>query len=184
MATLAGLTDDTAESITLKFTSGSLTPAVSSTVVVNPAVDLTVRSFTASPDPVVAGANLTYTSVVTNNGPSPATFVTLTSPLGATVSYVSATTTQGTVGLQGSVVVANLGALAVGALGHGELRGHSEWGWSGHGFGQRHRGRDGYQHVQQLGHRVDHRDRSRGNHRVQLGELRRARERRLGRPSP
>ena len=34
------LADNTAETITLKFTSGSLTPAVSSPVVVSPAVDL------------------------------------------------------------------------------------------------------------------------------------------------
>ena len=48
-----------------------------------------------SPDPVTAGTNLTYTITVTNNGPSDATGVTVSDPLPAGVSFVSANPTQG-----------------------------------------------------------------------------------------
>jgi uncharacterized repeat protein (TIGR01451 family) len=51
---------------------------------------------TDSPDPVLFGQNLTYTLSVTNNGPMPATGVTVTDPLPAGVSLVSATPSQGT----------------------------------------------------------------------------------------
>ena len=44
---------------------------------------------TDSPDPVVAGTNLTYSITVTNNGPSDAQNVTLSDPLPAQTSYVS-----------------------------------------------------------------------------------------------
>jgi uncharacterized repeat protein (TIGR01451 family) len=44
---------------------------------------------TDSPDPVVAGTNLTYTITVTNNGPSDAQAVTLNDPLPAGTSFVS-----------------------------------------------------------------------------------------------
>ena len=40
-------------------------------------------------DPVVAGSNLTYTIVVTNNGPSTATNVVVTDPLPAGTTFVS-----------------------------------------------------------------------------------------------
>ena len=61
------------------------------------------------------GDDLTYTIVVINNGPSPATAVTVTSPLGTGASYVTGSgtvTPSGTVSLQGSSVVASLGTLA------------------------------------------------------------------------
>ena len=48
-----------------------------------------------SPDPVTAGTNLTYTITVTNNGPTDATGVTVSDPLPAGVSFVSANPTQG-----------------------------------------------------------------------------------------
>ncbi len=54
-----------------------------------------------SPDPVIAGNNLTYTIVVTNNGPSVARSVSVSDPLPAGTSFVSAdhggTTMAGTV---------------------------------------------------------------------------------------
>src|SRR5690606_14095094 len=48
------------------------------------------------PDPVIAGQNLTYSIVASNNGPSNATGVLVTDTLPAGVSFVSATPTQGT----------------------------------------------------------------------------------------
>src|SRR6266478_5071876 len=67
---------------------------------------------TASPAPVVLGGNLTYQLIVINNGPSPATGVTLTDTLPAGVTFVSATATQGTCTVT-ATVVCSLGTLAV-----------------------------------------------------------------------
>ena len=118
VATFTGLADNTAESITLLFTSGSLTPAVSGTVVVNPAVALAVNSFTSTPGPVQIGGDVTYTIVVSNSGPSPATGVTVTSPLATGASYVAGSgsvSTSGSIMLQGSSVVVIVPMLAQGA---------------------------------------------------------------------
>lgn len=81
---------------------------------VEPRIDLVI--FKAdSPDPVVAGQQLTYTLSVTNNGPSTATGVTVVDTLPAGVAYQSSTTTQGTVSAAGSAVTAAVGQLASGA---------------------------------------------------------------------
>jgi uncharacterized repeat protein (TIGR01451 family) len=55
-----------------------------------------------SPDPVVARANLTYTVTAHNLGPGPATGVTMTDPLPADASFVSAVSTQGSCTRTGS----------------------------------------------------------------------------------
>jgi uncharacterized repeat protein (TIGR01451 family) len=49
-----------------------------------------------SPDPVVEGAALTYTILVSNAGPDPATNVVVTDDLPKQIDFVSATTTSGT----------------------------------------------------------------------------------------
>ena len=48
-----------------------------------------------SPDPVATGGTLTYTTVVTNHGPGDAPFVELTQTLHPRTTFVSATTTAG-----------------------------------------------------------------------------------------
>jgi uncharacterized repeat protein (TIGR01451 family) len=70
---------------------------------------------TASPDPVVAGKQLNYTLVATNNGPSAATGVTVSDPLPASLTFVSATSSQGTVNYGGGTLTVSLGSLANGA---------------------------------------------------------------------
>ena len=61
---------------------------------------------------MVAGQQLTYTLLVTNHGPSNASGVTVADTLPAGVTYVSATTTQGTVAATGGTLTASLGNLA------------------------------------------------------------------------
>ena len=97
---------------------GNSTATTSTTV--SPAVNLAITQFTAAAKTVQIGDDLIYTIVVVNNGPSPATAVTVTSPLESGTSYVAgsgmvAPAGSGTVGLQGSSVVASLGTLAPGA---------------------------------------------------------------------
>jgi len=69
-----------------------------------------------SPDPVGAGSNLTYTITVTNIGPLAATGVTVSDPLLAGLSFVSATPSQGVCSNPGGVVHCELGSLSVGAI--------------------------------------------------------------------
>jgi uncharacterized repeat protein (TIGR01451 family) len=70
---------------------------------------------TDTPDPVLVGNNLTYTITVDNNGPDTATGVTLSDTLPSNVTYVSATSTQGTCSKSGSTVTCSIGTLANGA---------------------------------------------------------------------
>jgi len=65
-----------------------------------------------NPDPVAVGQNLTYTVTVTNNGPDPATDVTVTDTLPANVTFMSAIPSQGTCSEYCGVVACNLGNLA------------------------------------------------------------------------
>ncbi len=81
---------------------------------VSPQIDLAIDK-SGTPDPVTAGQQLTYQLVVTNQGPSNATGVTVVDTLPSGVSYVTGTASQGTVGASEGVVTASLGNLAVGA---------------------------------------------------------------------
>ena len=88
---------------TISVTSTSLACCTQST-------DLGV-TLTASPDPVLAGHSLSYTLAVTNLGPDPASSVTLTDILPASVTFVSAS--PGCTNIGGAVVCI-LGTLASG----------------------------------------------------------------------
>ena len=63
-----------------------------------------------SPDPVIAGETLTYTLVVTNNGPAEATGVIVTDMLPGELTLVSATASQGSCGAP--EVTCDLGSIA------------------------------------------------------------------------
>jgi len=77
---------------------------------VTASADLAVTN-TDSPDPVVVGNHITYTIVVSNNGPtSPATGVVLTDTLDASLAFVSATPSQGAACTRAALVLTcNLG---------------------------------------------------------------------------
>src|SRR5262249_31483632 len=103
---------------TASVTSGAFDPnpannSASQSTTVNGKADLSVTKGD-SPDPVLAGVNLSYTIVVRNNGPSTATGVALTDPLPADEPFVSATPTQGSCSGT-STVNCNIGSLANGA---------------------------------------------------------------------
>ena len=139
VATFAGLADDSVESMTLKFTSGSLTPAVSNTVVVSPAVDLTVNSFTAAPgsdrgriQPHVHGRCHQPGAVsghVRDLDQFPRRHRQLC--LGCQQSGNSRSP-----GVRGRGQPGHAGR---GSLGHGDIRGHAECGRHAHRLGQRDR---------------------------------------------
>jgi uncharacterized repeat protein (TIGR01451 family) len=68
---------------------------------------------TASPNPVVAGNNLTYTISVTNLGPSVVTNAVVSHLLPPNVTVVNVTASQGTYSQQGSLVAFTLGTMPV-----------------------------------------------------------------------
>ncbi|MEA2481073.1 MAG: hypothetical protein QOJ07_2995 [Thermoleophilaceae bacterium] len=73
--------------------------------------DLTVEAKAAAPDPATAGSPLTYTLVVSNNGPDAINGVHLSDPLPGGVALVSVSTNKGTCTGE---VACSLGTLAVG----------------------------------------------------------------------
>ena len=66
-------------------------------------------------DPVTVGDNVTYTLVVSNNGPNDAENVVVTDTLPSGVVFVSATPDQGSCVESGGIVTCNLGSLANGS---------------------------------------------------------------------
>ena len=67
---------------------------------------------TDSPDPVTAGAQLTYTLTVLNNGPDPATNTTVSDDLPKELTFNSATASSGTCDAKGGKVTCTLGTIA------------------------------------------------------------------------
>ncbi|NJK43791.1 MAG: DUF11 domain-containing protein [Pleurocapsa sp. SU_196_0] len=80
---------------------------------VQPVIDLSITK-TVNPASARVGDAVTYTMIVTNNGPSAATNVTLSDPLPDGLTYVSSSTSQGTVSFASNTVTASLGALTRG----------------------------------------------------------------------
>ncbi|MCP4659986.1 MAG: DUF11 domain-containing protein [bacterium] len=86
------------------------TQAYSATDFEGAGVDLSITKW-GSPDPVAAGGNLTYTLMVTNNGPAASTGATVTDPLPAGVTFKSSSDCTEAVG----TVTCAIGPLGVGA---------------------------------------------------------------------
>ena len=100
--------------ITINSQSGSLmhSTAVNLNVVSATSVDLSITK-TASPNPGEAGNSLIFRMTVTNNGPAPATNVTLNDPVPAGTTLGAANTTQGEC-FFANPMVCNLGNIAAG----------------------------------------------------------------------
>lgn len=77
-------------------------------------VDLSAQ-LAAVPDPASIGSNLTYTITISNAGPASATNAMVIDTLPNGVTYVSGTSSQGTVSESDGVVTVSLGTLAAGA---------------------------------------------------------------------
>ena len=86
----------------------------SATVSVSPLTDLAV-TLSGPASPFTTGETLTYSAVVTNNGPSAATNVVLTDPLFSGAQFLSALASNGTVGsVINGVLTVPIGTLASG----------------------------------------------------------------------
>ena len=86
----------------------------STTVDVQPLVDLDLNKVASNPTPS-AGGTVTYTLSLINHGPSAATGVTVTDPLPSGLSFISSTASQGSCGASSQTVTCHLGTLAAGA---------------------------------------------------------------------
>jgi uncharacterized repeat protein (TIGR01451 family) len=93
------------------FVSGGWGLSFTAITPVNHVADLGL-SISANPDPVLSGANLTYTFLVTNAGPNDATGVTFTNTIPAGATLVSAAASQGNLVSNGNVIVGNLASLS------------------------------------------------------------------------
>ncbi len=109
--TAAGVLTNTAQVAAAEFDPDPTDNSASQTTTVDGAAGLSIMK-TASPDPVIAGNDLTYTLVVSNAGPSEATSVVVTDPLPAGATFISATS-GGT--LASGVVTWSIASVAAGA---------------------------------------------------------------------
>ena len=114
---LANGTTITSGALSVDCAETAAAPGPSITTTVTSAPVLTIGAADA-PDPVQAGANLTYTLTYANNGNADATGVVITDTLPANTTFVSVTAGGGATG---SLVTWNVGALAAGASGSVQL---------------------------------------------------------------
>jgi aldose sugar dehydrogenase len=114
--TTTGATPPGTYPLSITATSGNLQHfAPAQLIVSGPTSANLALSKTASPNPGVTLANLTYRLTVTNNGPSPAANIIVTDNLPSGITFVSATPTQGSCS-GNSTVTCNLGNLTNGSF--------------------------------------------------------------------
>jgi len=109
----SGAVDNTAEVATSNAGSGSSSASTCVQEAAQSLVDLAITK-TGSPSTVTLPGNITWTMVVTNNGPDADTGVTITDPMPAGNTFVSASSTQGTC-TGGAILNCDIGNMAAGA---------------------------------------------------------------------
>lgn len=124
VAVNTGVTAGTVITDVVNATSGTNDPnltnnsaTVQTTVAASNTADLAITN-SATPNPVVAGNNITYTVVITNNGPSAAGTVAFSEAIPANTTYVSATPNPAagwTCGVTGGTLTCSSAAMASGA---------------------------------------------------------------------
>lgn len=112
--TATGVITNTASVTATQTDTNTANNSATDTTTATPQIDLQITK-SDTPDPVVAGNQLTYTILVTNAGPSTATGVTVTDVLASTLTFVSGTSTVGTVANNAGTVTGTIGTLASGA---------------------------------------------------------------------
>lgn len=112
--TATGTISNTASVTSTETDTNTANNSATDTTTATPQIDLQITK-TDTPDPVIAGNQLTYTIQVTNAGPSTATGVTVTDVLPSTLTFVSGTSTVGTVTNSSGTVTGSIGTLASGA---------------------------------------------------------------------
>ncbi len=111
MGTTRGTLSNTASVVS---TENTTPQTANATTTVNPQLDLSITK-TDSADPATNGSTLTYTITVTNSGPSAATNVRVTDVLPPQLTFVSASSSQGSATNTAGTITALLGTLASGA---------------------------------------------------------------------
>jgi len=116
LPTVAGtLTNTAVASTTAGDTNVANNTATATTLISAPAeADVSITKI-ATPDPDTVGQNLTYTITVQNTGGTDAAGTVVTDALPAGVTYVSSSSSAGSVSNSGGTITANLGTLAAGA---------------------------------------------------------------------
>jgi uncharacterized repeat protein (TIGR01451 family) len=113
-AALAGTTVENRASVTGEQLDPDLASnEASSTIDVKPLVDLRLTKVASNPTPT-AGGSITYTLSLLNNGPSPATGVTITDPFPNGLTFESASAGQGSCSASAQTVQCQLGTIAAG----------------------------------------------------------------------
>ncbi|MDB6024302.1 MAG: hypothetical protein JWM68_525 [Verrucomicrobiales bacterium] len=92
---------------------GGWSLSIDTVVPVNTNADVAV-TITASANPAVIAADLTYTILVSNFGQNAATGVMVTNIIPASAAYISATTSQGSYSYSAGKVVCNIGTVSAG----------------------------------------------------------------------
>ncbi|MGH9942074.1 MAG: Calx-beta domain-containing protein, partial [Pyrinomonadaceae bacterium] len=89
--------------------------ATEQTSVTRAASDLRIENLSASPNPVTlnTGQTVTYSASIFNSGPSAASGVVITDTLPAGVTFISASSSQGTCSRSGNTVTCNVGTVGV-----------------------------------------------------------------------
>lgn len=109
-----GTLSNTASATSTETDSNTANNSATQATAVNASVDVAITKVD-SVDPVTPGSALQYTITVTNNGPAQATGVSVADTLPAGLTFVSATSTVGTVTNAGNAITGTIGTLNSGA---------------------------------------------------------------------